>query len=97
MANPCVFDSKKISVCVMVHGDSATFLRWATRAATNELKKVLTDAYKVKCEVLGDGDGEVSEIRFLNIIIRCTDSGPLIEADPLHVEMVIEELDLVGG
>ena len=46
----------------MVRGDD--FLAVGDKATTDELEKVLTDAYKVKCEVLGDGDGEVSELRF---------------------------------
>ena len=51
----------------------------------------------MKCEVLGVGDGVVSETRFLDIMIRRTESGLLIEADPRHAEMVIKDLDVVGG
>ena len=62
VANPCLFHSKKASVCVMVHGDD--FLAVGDKATTDELNKVLTDVYKVECEVLGDGDSEVSDISF---------------------------------
>ena len=46
---------------------------------------------------LGRRRREVSEIGVLNRIIRRTDLGLLIEADPRPAEMVIEDLDLVGG
>ena len=52
VAIPLLFHSKKTSVCVMVHGDE--FLALGDKATTDELKKVRTDACKVKCEVLGD-------------------------------------------
>ena len=91
VANPCPFHNKKTSVCVMVHGDG--FLAVCDKATTDELKKVFTDDYKVKCGVLGDGYGEVFEIWLLNVILRRTESGLLIEADPRHVEMVIKDVD----
>ena len=50
----------------------------------------------MKCEVLGDGNGDVFEILALNIMIRRKESGLLIEADLRHAEMVIKDLDLVG-
>ena len=48
----------------MVHGDD--FLAVGDKASTDSLKKVLMDAYKVKVEILGDGDGEASEIGYLS-------------------------------
>ena len=52
---------------VVVHGDD--FLSVVEKAATDSLKKILTDADKVKCEVLGGDDGELSEIRVLNRVV----------------------------
>ena len=49
--------------------------------------------------MLSDGDGEKSDIRDMNIIMRRTPQGLSIEADARHVEMVIimNDADLVGG
>ena len=79
----------------MVHGDD--FLAVGEKRATDSLKQVLTEAYKVKCEVLGDGDGEVDEIRVLNRVVRRTSTGITIEADPRHAEMVIKDLELTSA
>ena len=75
----------------MAHGDA--FLAVGDKAAIDELKKVPTDAYKAKCEILGDGGSEASESRVPNRIIRRTDSGLLMEADPRLAEMAIQYVD----
>ena len=65
-----------------------------SKIATRKLQKVLEDAYKIKCEVLGDEQGEVSEIRVLNRIVRRDEKGFTIEADPRHAELAIRDLEL---
>ena len=80
IANPCLFFNHNNEVSVMVHGDD--FLAVGDKTATESLRMVLTDTYKVKAEVLGGGDGELSEIRVLNRIVRRTNNGITIEADP---------------
>ena len=51
IANPCLFFNHNNGVSVMVHGDD--FLAVGDKTATESLRKVLTDTYKVKAEVLG--------------------------------------------
>ena len=55
---------------------------------------MLFDAYKITDEVLGPGPGYVQEVRILNRIIRWTEAGIRMEADPRHTEKVIARYDL---
>ena len=79
----------------MVHGDD--FVAVGDGAATTRLQKILEKAYKVKSEILGDGPGEVNEIRVLNRVVRRDQSGYTIEADPRHAELAIRDLGLEGA
>ena len=90
-----MFFNRNNGVSVMVHGDD--FLAVGDKTATESLRKVLTDTYKVKAEVLGGGGGELSEIRVLNRIVRRTDNGITIEADPRNAELMIKDLDLINA
>ena len=95
IANPCLFYNAKQDVSVMVHGDD--FLASGDGAAVESLSKVLSNAYKVKVEVLGAGPNDLSEIRVLNRILRRTPEGYRLEADPRHAEAVIRDLGLRGA
>ena len=57
-------------------------------------QKSLEAAYKVKCEILGGGKNELSEIRVLNRVIRRDGQGLTLEADPRHAEIVVRDLCL---
>ena len=92
ISNPCLFHHPKSGVGIMVHGDD--FVAVGNKQGTNELKKVLEHAYKIKAEILGNGIGEVSEVRILNRIIRRSESGICLEADPRHVELAAKTLGL---
>ena len=59
-ANPCVFYNKQDDISVMVHGDD--FLAAGDGKAVEKLKRVRSNAYKVKVEMLGIDDGDLSEI-----------------------------------
>ena len=48
----------------------------------------------MKVQNLGEGKDCVDEVRILNKILRCTESGVELEADPRHAELVIKELGL---
>ena len=76
----------------MVHGDD--FVAVGSEKATQKLRKSPENAYKVKCEVLGVGTGELDEIRVLNRAIRHDGQGLTLEADPLHAEIVVKDLGL---
>ena len=94
-ANPCLFYNKQDDISVMVHGDD--FLATGDGKAVEKLKRVLSNAYKVKIETLGTDDGDASEIRVLNRVLRRTAAGYRLEADPRHAEAVIRDLGLAGA
>ena len=94
-ANPCLFHSPAEDCSIMVHGDD--FVAVGDEKATKKLQVSLEKAYKVKCEVLGDGKDEKSEIRVLNRIIRRVDTGFALEADPRHAEIIVRDLGLIGA
>ena len=51
--------------------------------------------YQVKTQVLGLGQDEVSQIKIVNRIVTWDGArGFVYEADPRHVEIVIEQLGL---
>jgi hypothetical protein len=55
---------------------------------------VLEDKYKLKVETLSGAKEDVQEVKILNKIVRWTDEGIELEADPRHAELVVRELGL---
>ena len=82
IANPCLFRSDNDKVSLMVHGDD--FVAVGPDTGVKKLNAVLEKAYKVKTQVMGVGSDEFKELRVLNRIIRLTDEGYRLEADPGH-------------
>ena len=62
-----------------------------------KLRKALEDKYKIKVETLSGDAGDVQEVKILNKIVRWTDTGVELEADPRHAEIVIRELGLTSA
>jgi hypothetical protein len=91
-ANPCLFQHRELNVSVMVHGDD--FVAVGPDKHLDNIKKTLSDKYKIKIEQLGHGGDKKPEIRILNKVVRMTDTGIELEADPRHAELVISELGL---
>ena len=91
-ASPCLFHHPGKNVSIMVHGDDFIAVGEAKDIADTE--KVLKDKYRIKVEHLGNEEDCVPEIKVLNKIIRCTEQGLELEADPRHVEIVINDLGL---
>ena len=56
----------------------------------------LEEKYKLKVEVLGRGKGKTSEMIILNKVVRMTNEGIELEADPRHAELVVKDLGLTG-
>ena len=92
ITNPCLFWNPVNKVSVMVHGDD--FVAVGEDAYVDETTKSLRDKYKIKVEKLGNGDGEVDEVKILNKVVRLTDRGLELEADPRHAEIVVRTLKL---
>ena len=58
------------------------------------LEAELEKAYEIKTQKLGLAKGHKAEGKVLNRLIRKTDGGWEIEADPRHAELVVEQLGL---
>ena len=95
VANPCLFYHAGKDVSVMVHGDD--FAAVGEEKDVAETERILREKYKIKVEKLGGGAGDSKEIRVLNKVLRYTDKGLELEADPRHAELVVKELRLEGS
>ena len=73
VANTCVFWHPQKDTSVMVHGDDCVAVGESERL--DSITKPLSDKYKIKVERLGTGDGDVSEVKFLNEIVGITEKG----------------------
>ena len=91
-ANPCLFRHPQSKVMIMVHGDD--FVAVGKGRDLTNARDTLEGKYKIKVEVLGDGEECKQEVRILNKIVRYTDTGIEMEADPRHAEIVVRELGL---
>ncbi len=78
----CSTNHHGLDVSVMVHGDD--FVAVGPDEHLDNIKSTLSDKYTIQIEQLGHGDGKSSEIRILNKVVRITDTGIELEADPRH-------------
>ena len=92
-SDPCLFYKKASGVAIMVHADDVVAV--GPEAHLVETRKTLEDTYKLKAEKLGCSDGCKSEMRILNKVVRATESGITLEADPRHADLVVKDLDLM--
>ena len=92
VANPCLFWNPDTDVSIMVHGDD--FVAVGDPEELKKTQKVLNDKYQIKVETLGGACEDSKEIRILNKVIRYTEDGIELEADPRHAELVVRQLGL---
>ena len=52
---------------------------------------MLSKAYEIQSQHIGIGSGKKTEGRVLNIMLRWTEEGYKVEADPRHAELVMEQ------
>ena len=76
----------------MVHGDD--FAAIGQEKHLEIVEKALEEKYKIKTERLGPDPTDSKEIRVLNKILRYTEQGLELEADPRHAEMIVRDLNL---
>ena len=76
----------------MVHGDD--FVAVGPDQHLQEARNTLESKYKLKVQVLGREEGQSSELRILNKVVRVTSAGIELEADPRHAELIIWQLGL---
>ena len=94
-SNPCVFDHPSRGIFTLVHGDDYASagdgkqLRW--------LQVELEKKFDLKTVVVGPEQGDQQEAKILNRVIRVTQEGWEIEADPRHAELLVEQMGLEKG
>ena len=90
--HPSVFHHPERGLKALVHGDD-----YVASGASKDIdwfKAELEKAYEIQTQHIGFGAGRPREGKVLNRIIRCTDIGYEVEADPRHAELVIEQMEV---
>ena len=91
---PSVFHHAKRDILTLVHGDD--YFSSGMQNDLDWLEGELASAYEIQTQKIGAGSGCEREGKVLNRVVRYTDQGWQLEADPRHAELVIEQLG-VGG
>ena len=92
-ASPCVFYHKEKGIRTFVHGDD--YVSSAMPIQLEWLNRQLERRYQIKTPWLGPGDDHQREIEILNRIVGWDSlRGITFEADPRHVEIIINQLKL---
>lgn len=92
-ATPCIFFHKERAIRTYVHGDD-----YVSTGLPNQLtwlKNKLEEKYQVKTQILGPNENQLQEVKILNRIVSwCNETGLHYEADPRHIEIIIDQLGL---
>ena len=90
-ASPCVFYNAEHDISTVVHGDDFTSL--GSDAALTWMETQMAKSFEL--QLRGRlGIGCEGELRILNRIVRVNSTGLEYEADPRHVELITESLEL---
>ena len=87
-SSPCIFHHPHNKTTIMVHGDD--FVGVGRPEQLVEIREALEKKYRLKVELLSGDKGDVQEVRILNKVVRWTDVGIELEADPRHVEIAVK-------
>ena len=90
--HPCVFYHPERDIKTLVHGDD--YVSAGDEGSMEWMEKELAKAYEIKTQRLSGASHHKQEGKVLNRILRHTECGWEIEADPRHAELVIEQLGL---
>ena len=93
VASPCVFHHYERDISTVVHGDDFTSLGTDENLTWMESEMSKNFELKLRGRLGRDLPGE---LRILNRIVRVSADGLEYEADPRHVELIAESLDLAG-
>ena len=95
VGHPSVFHHVERDIMTLVHGDD--YFSSGLQANLDWLEGELAASYEIQTQKIGAGEGCVQEGKVLNRIVRYTDQGWQLEADPRHSELIIEQLGVDGG
>ena len=90
--HPSVFHHPSRNIKALVHGDD--YVASGSPEQLTWFKEELEKAYEIQSQRIGMGAGRQREGKVLNRILRCTEAGFEIEADPRHAELVIEQMNV---
>jgi hypothetical protein len=95
LSNPCVFWHPGRGIRTLVHGDD--YASTGSLAQLDWLKDQLEKKFEMKTQLVGHSDREdvLREAKILNRVVRATQDGWEYECDQRHVEIILEQLDLV--
>ena len=92
ITSACVYMNRERGIRIVSHVDD--FLCSGPIAQLQWLRRTLKEKYEVDGDVLGWMPGECKEGKFLGRIIRYSDRGIEVEADPKQVKGLISEYGL---
>lgn len=90
--SPCNFVHHSRRLKLVVHGDD--FVIEGPVVELKLLKDQLAKHFEIKHEIVGYGPGEVRQLRILNRVVTLEATGITWEADPRHLEVLVETLKL---
>ena len=90
-AHAC-FTTQSLTSGPLPHGDD--YVSSGSKASLDWLQGKLKEAYDIKTQIVGPGEGAVREGKVLNMVLRCTDIGWELEADPRQCELITEQLEV---
>ena len=91
LASPCIFYHPEKKIRSYVHGDD--YVSTGSREALKWMQTKLESKYHLKTQMLGPGHEQ--QLKIINRIVTWHNHrGITYEADPRHVELVIEQLGL---
>ena len=92
--NASLYYNPSTDVKAMVHGDD--FVAVGDREEIRTFRQQIANRFTVKDKIVGmkTAEGEITETRVLNRIVRITPNGWEYEADQRHADLIISELGL---
>jgi hypothetical protein len=95
-ASPCCFTHSTRDIQCVVHGDDFTFL--GDDVDLDWIQSAVALKFEIKVRGrLGDGPGDVQEMRILNRVVQWGTHGITYEADQRHAELIIQQFNLVAA
>ena len=91
-SSPCSFYHAARGLKLAVHGDDFVIEGQLKELLT--LREQLAKEFEIKWEILGSGEGQVRQLRLLNRVLTLEDGCITWEADPRHLEVLVESLGL---
>ena len=96
LGSPVLFVNQTRDLKVSIHGDDITVLGFEDDLMW--LKQKLGERYELKFGgLLGPDTTDVQDVALLNRLIHYGSTSTTIEADPRHVDIVMNELNLAGA